>query len=230
MRSSCLSGLVIDVCLLCARVCSLGGGVARSSAVKPNFSSKSFSGAEAPNVCMPMIVPRDRRRSGPSRASRPARPRRARVTAGGSTAVAIRLGPAARTAPSDGMLTTRAAMPSRRQRLVGLDAERDLAAGADQDHVGLAVRRRRPARRRRAPRRSAGGVPACGRTSAAPGGSGRGRPARACGCMTHAPGLGHLVGVGRAQRDQARDRRAATPAARSAGASGRPRRRRSNRA
>ena len=112
------------------------------------------------------------------------------------------------------MLTTRAAMPSFVERLVSLDAERNLAAGADQDHrrlaafgIGQDIGAARDARRRR---RSA-----CGRGSAAAGGSAPGRRADASArMMTRHASATSLASAGRsvmqagnaAQRDELLDR------------------------
>ena len=76
------------------------------------------------------------------------------------------------------MLTTRAAMPSLLELLVRVDAERHFAAGADQDHLRLAVRsvgQHIGAARDARGRRIARAVEA----SAAAGGSAPGRPADA---------------------------------------------------
>ena len=104
------------------------------------------------------------------------------------------------------MLTPRAArMPSGCQLLVGLDAERHLAAGADQDHLAARRPRRRPARRRPWP----GPTPGRFRARSSVGSAWRvsTRQAGSClSCSDHAPGLDDLVGVGRAEHDQARDR------------------------
>ena len=76
------------------------------------------------------------------------------------------------------MLTTRAGMPCALELLIGVDAESDLAAGADQDHRRLAVLgvgENIGATGQTCGRR----VARCGRRSAAPGGSAPDRPAGA---------------------------------------------------
>ncbi len=164
------------------------------SAVKPNCCSSVLdAGADAPKLRMAMIspsrpgvaVPAERRR----RLDRDARRDRRR-----QHAVAIGRRPAPRTAPSDGIETTRALTPSPRQLLARLHAQRDLAAAcAIRITSGCRPRRRRARRRRaRGPRparswsRSSVGSAWRDRTRR----SGRSRAAQ-----RDAPGLGGLVGV-----------------------------------
>ena len=111
------------------------------------------------------------RRSAPSRGSRPARPQTRAVTDGGSTASRYSAGCSSNSS-HDGMLTTRLRTPFLRELLVGGHAQRDLAAGGQEQHLGLAVRARRPARRRPCASPDGRRRTSCGRASAAPAASG----------------------------------------------------------
>ena len=168
------------------------------------------------------------RRTAPSRTSPPARRRRGpsppAAAPGRGTPAA-----AARTAPSDGMLTTRALMPSAASSSyasthsdtslpVAIRITSGLPSGGVGQHVGALGDARRPAAYFV---RSSVGSAWRVRTSAA----------GSC-CSRHdaPPRLGDLVRVAGADDDQARDGPQRRRAARSAGASARPRRRRSSRA
>ena len=202
------------------------GGCNHRAGVKPNFISKSLSGAEAAESRHADPSRRSDRHSDPSRSPNPSRPKPAPTISGGRTLIAVGLSCCSNSS-HDGMLTTRAAMPSA-ELLVGLDAKRDLAAGADQDHSRLAVRRRRPEHRRPARRRRRTRTRAVERRQRLAA-SARGRPAGACSLHDDAPGLDDFVGVGRPQHDQAGNGAQRRPAARPAGGSVRLRRRRSSR-
>ena len=137
------------------------------SGVKPNLVMTSLSGAELPKVCIPIERPPKpdvaipaQRRGLLDRDPGAERRWQHLVAVGG--VLAIEDLPA-------GEADDPRADPFAAQLLVGIERQRDLAAGRDQDHLGIALSAGRRARSRRAaapPRRRS----ASGRAPARPGG------------------------------------------------------------
>ena len=199
--------------------------------MKPNFFCSSFSGADAPKVCMPIIAPRQADVALPAERRRLLDRRPAPCTLGGST---LRRGtPAAwsleqlpRRHAHDARLDALGRRAARRRRRTSDDlaagrhagCTSGLPSGGVGQHVGALAPR--PAAGAYFVRSSVGSAWRV-RTSA---------DRLVLQLHDHPPRLGDLVGVARAERRSGPGSRAARRAARSAGASGRPRRRRSSRA
>ena len=173
------------------------------SVVKPKCSATTFIGADMPNVshaqhdagCPGIALPAQRRAF---LDGYPCRHRRA--------AARCRDMPASCSSNSshDGMLTTRVLTPSATSSVARREAQRDLAAAGDQDHVRLAVRRigQHIGAFRQARGRSEFG--AIDDRQRLPRTDQRGRPVLQL--QDAAIGFGHLVGVGRPDHDHAGDR------------------------
>ncbi len=123
-------------CHLFRAICCLAASTTVSG-LKPNFLIRSLSGADAPKVCMPMTGP------GHADVARPAEGRglstATRAVAGGGQHL-VAVGLVWRSKSSQRGHADDAGLDAFRvELLVGVSAEGDLAAGADEDHVRLAV-------------------------------------------------------------------------------------------
>src|SRR5712692_6098565 len=126
------------ICYLPFRNCCLAAATTWSG-VKPNFSCKAFSGADAPKVCMPMICPLRPDVPLPAK-GRGLLHRDARGDIWREDTLTIFLTLVLKQLPRRHAHHPRV-NPFRSQLLVGMNTQRHLTAGGEQEDLRFAVRR-----------------------------------------------------------------------------------------